>query len=135
MTPLIRLGIAWIGGIALARWLNVPWEIVALLTILAAGTLLIYRHHPRTRWWVILTLIFIAGMARFIFAQPRINGNHVAFYNDSPIPTKITGVVADEPDIRDYYINLRVRANSVEVGDSTYPVDGLVLVRAPRYPE
>ena len=43
--------------------------------------------------------------------------------------------MADEPDIRDYYINLRLRSESIEVGDTPQPVNGLVLVRAPRYPE
>jgi competence protein ComEC len=135
MTPLIRLGIAWIAGIALARWLDVPWEIVALLALLTIGALVLYGRHRRERWWASAGLMLIAGMARFLVAQPIINESHIAFYNNIPNPIKLTGVVADEPDLRDYYINLRLRAELIEVGGTPQPVSGLVLVRAPRYPE
>ena len=109
-----------------------PWEIVALPTLLAAGALFLYWRRGRECWGVILALMLIAGMARPIFAQPRVDETHIVFYNNTPTPIKITGIVADEPDIRDYYINLRLRSESIEVGDTPHPVSGLVLIRAPR---
>ncbi|MBN1992666.1 MAG: DNA internalization-related competence protein ComEC/Rec2 [Anaerolineae bacterium] len=135
MTPLTRLGIAWIAGIALARWFNLPWVVVALAVLPALGALLFYRHNVRGRWAGILTLALAAGAFRFILSQPTIDKTHIAFYNDSPELEEITGVVVDEPDVRDYYLNLRLRAESLRIGEATVPVEGLVLVRAPRYPE
>ncbi len=135
MTPLIRLSIAWIGGIALARWLNAPWGLVALLAVCAAAGLLLYRHDSRPRFWAILALAVAAGAARFVWSQPTIDKNHIAFYNGTPEPVTITGVVNDEPDIRDCYTNLRIRVESIHIDDSAEPIAGLVLARAPRYPE
>lgn len=135
MTPLIRVGIAWTLGIALARWLALPWFVVALVALPAIGGLLLYWSQPRARWTAILALAFLAGTGRLHLAQPGFDESHIAFYNDAPSPTTITGVVADEPDIRDQYINLRLRAESIVVEGEPRPVAGLVLVRAPRYPE
>jgi hypothetical protein len=43
MTPLIRFGLAWIAGIALARWLYPPWFIIILVALQRA------RRHPKER--------------------------------------------------------------------------------------
>jgi competence protein ComEC len=135
MTPLTRLGLAWIVGMALARWLNLSWPSVALVTLPAIGALLLYRQNYQARLWAMLALSLAAGAFRFIFSQPALDETHIAFYNDSPTPIKIIGLVVDEPDVRDYYINLRLRAESIERDHGTQPVEGLVLVRAPRYPQ
>ncbi|HEX9921212.1 MAG TPA: ComEC family competence protein, partial [Anaerolineae bacterium] len=135
MTPLIRVGIAWTFGIALARWLELPWFALGLVALPAAGGLLLYWSNPRARWFAILALAFLAGIVRLNLAEPGFDETHVAFYNDAPAPTKITGVVADEPDIRDQYINLRLQVESITAEGESRPIKGLVLVRAPRYPE
>lgn len=69
------------------------------------------------------------------FFQPTIDQTHTAFYNDAPNAISITGVVAAEPDVRDYYLNLRLRVDAVELADESLPVHGLVLVCALHYPE
>jgi hypothetical protein len=74
-------------------------------------------------------------MATIWFMATLFDENHVTFYNDEPDPVRLTGRVVDEPDVRDTYINLRLRAESLQHGNTTRPVEGLVLVRAPRYPE
>ncbi|MBE7467884.1 MAG: DNA internalization-related competence protein ComEC/Rec2 [Anaerolineae bacterium] len=135
MTPLIRFGLAWLAGIALAGWLNLPWVLVLLAALPALGALLLYRQSPAPRLWAITALAFLAGMFRVLFFQPVFDENDLAFYNDAPRPVRITGLVVDEPDVRDNYINLRLEAESLQQGDSTLPVSGLLLVRAPRYPE
>ncbi len=135
MTPLVRIGIAWLAGIALARWLDLPWITFSLLVLPAGGALLLYRQQPQVRLWAGLALALIAGAIRFLLFQPVIDESHVAFYNDTPAPVQITGLVIDEPDVRDSYINLRLRAETLRGDDLARPVRGLVLVRAPRYPE
>ena len=48
---------------------------------------------------------------------------------------KVTGVVSAEPDVRDAYANLRLRAETLALaGQDPAAVSGDVLVRAPRYP-
>jgi hypothetical protein len=72
---------------------------------------------------------------RFAFLQPAFEEPRLAFYNDDYEPVTLTGLVVDEPDACDDCINLRFRVESLQRGGLTQPVDGLVLVRAPRYPE
>jgi competence protein ComEC len=135
MTPLIRITVAWIVGIALARWLDLPWPLAPLTALPALGGLLLYRSNTQVRLWAVAALALGGGIFRLQFFEPAITESHVAFYNDSPAPVTITGLVVDEPDVRDSYINLRLRAETLQNGDIERPVTGLVLVRAPRYPE
>ena len=127
MTPLIRITLAWIIGITLARGLNLPWPMIALAALPALGALLLYRSNNLVRWGAILVLVFCAGVFRLQFFQPTFDQTHVAFYNDSPQPVTIFGLVVDEPDVRDDYINLPLRAESIDLGGAVEPVQGLVL--------
>lgn len=134
MTPLIRFTIAWLIGIALARWLELPWPVAVLAALPATGALLLYRQHPRVQQGAILALALGAGLFRLQFFQPVSDSTQLVFYNDSAQPVTVTGLVVDEPDVRDDYINLRLRAESIDLGPALQPVEGLVLVRASRYP-
>ncbi|MFN8456934.1 MAG: ComEC/Rec2 family competence protein [Anaerolineae bacterium] len=135
MTPLVRLTLAWLVGLALARWLNFPWPIAFFVATPALGTFFLYRHNAQVKIWAGITLAVCAGAFRFLFFQPVFDAGHIAFYNDSPTPLKITGWVVDEPDVRDAYHNLQLQAESLEIAGGVQPVSGLILVRAPRYPE
>ncbi|MCL4299682.1 MAG: DNA internalization-related competence protein ComEC/Rec2 [Anaerolineae bacterium] len=135
MTPLIRFGLAWLAGIALARWLNFPWFVLVLAALPALGALWLYGQNPRTRTGAVIAVGFLAGAFRLLFFQPIFTEGDLPFYNDSSAPVKITGVVVDEPDVRDTYINFRLKAETLQLKGSTQPVAGLLLVRAPRYPE
>jgi len=135
MPLLSRLGIAWIVGIAVAHWLDLPWPVVVMVGLPFLGALFLYRGMPRAQLWAGLALALIAGAFRLAYFQPIFDENHIAFYNDDETPVKVTGLVVDEPDVRDYYINLRLKAEVLQRGDTSQPVEGLILVRAPRYPE
>ena len=134
MTPLIRFGLAWLAGIVLARWLNLPWFILVLAALPPLGVLWLYRQNPRARMGAIIAVGFLGGAFRLLFFQPVFSEGDLAFYNDFPTPVTITGVVVDEPDVRDTYINLRLETESLQLKGSTQPMTGLLLVRAPRYP-
>jgi len=135
MPLLAKISLAWMAGIALAGWLNLPWPIIVMVALLALTALGLYRDTRRPRQWAILALAFAVGAFRLAFFQPVFDESHIASYNDSARPVTVTGVVVDEPDIRDYYINLRLRAELLKQGQTSHPVQGLVLVRAARYPE
>ncbi len=135
MPLLARLGVAWMIGIALARWLELPWPVAVIFALPALGALFLYRQNSHAKIWAITVLVLAAGLFRLAFFQPSFDKTHIAYYNDNPDPVTITGRVIDEPDIRDYYINLRLQTESIDYGDTIQPAEGLVLVRAPRYPE
>jgi competence protein ComEC len=85
-------------------------------------------------------LALLAGAGRLLWATPHFGPDDLAYYNDQG-RVRLVGVVADDPDVRDSYQNLRLRAESMarlaldgEVGADERPVKGTVLVRAPRYP-
>ena len=69
------------------------------------------------------------GAARFQLSQPRVTPADVAFYNDRKYDLLVTGWVAEMPDRRDTYANLRIRIEAVDSGSGDYPVRGLVLAR------
>lgn len=75
------------------------------------------------------------GFSRYQASVPQINAHHVAFYNDN-LTVNIKGVVVDEPDERDRFVNLRLAAESVKLSSGEeIPVTGVVLIQASRYPE
>lgn len=72
------------------------------------------------------------GAARFQRTVPEVTPSFIAWYNDRDYETLITGVVADFPDVRDTYQNLRIQVESVDTGNlQPLPVSGLVLARLP----
>jgi len=135
---LIYLGLAWLAGIALARWLELPLPTLGLLTLPALAGLLLWRGERRPRLIAGCALALLAGGMRLLWAAPHFGPDDLAYYNDRGQVT-LVGVVADEPDVRDTYQNLRLRAERLTLGDDPAaqkerPIKGLVLVRAPRYP-
>lgn len=135
MPLLARMSLAWMVGIALARWLSLPWPVVAIAGVPALAALYLYRHAPKAQSVAVLALAVVTGAFRLAFFQPVFDESHIAFYNDDPHPLRITAVVVDEPDVRDNYTNLRLRVESIRQGSDSRPARGLILVRAPRYPQ
>ena len=137
---LFTLGLAWLAGIALARWLEPPLPLLGLLAAPALAALLLYRRERGPHLTALCALALLAGAARLLWATPHFGPGDLATYNDLG-RVRLVGVVADEPDVRDTYQNLRLRAESMtpmtsdgEAGGEERAVRGLVLVRAPRYP-
>ncbi|RMG90613.1 MAG: DNA internalization-related competence protein ComEC/Rec2 [Chloroflexi bacterium] len=74
------------------------------------------------------------GGVRFVTAVPRIDSSHVAYYNGMDGVT-LTGLVVDEPDVRDRYVNLRVRVEELVLPDGTaVSPAGDLLVQTFRFP-
>lgn len=135
MPLLARLGLAWLLGIALARWFDLPWPAIALAMLPALAALLLYRGDRRSKSLALLWLALTVGAFRFSYFQSTFDETHIAFYNETSMPLKITGIIVDEPDVRDDHIKLRLQAESLRRAGADLPVEGLILVRAPRYPQ
>jgi len=129
--------LAFIAGIILASLLSVSaivWLILSAVIIIFA--LLVNRIPKLSAFRIpliffILPVALLLGAARYQLAQPHITAQHIAFYNDRNYDIFVTGMVAEMPDYRDSYTNLRIKAIAVDTGDGDYPVKGLVLVRVP----
>ena len=132
---LIYLSTAWMSGIYVAQRVALPLLLWGVLALLPATAAWFWRQNPRARLAALCGLFLCLGATRHALARPRFDEHSVAAHNDQGWVT-LTGIVAAEPDVRDTYVNLRLRAETLSVGDSApVAVEGLVLVRAPRYPE
>jgi competence protein ComEC len=134
ITPLIEGGLAWLLGLFIAQWLNLPWPVIFMLMGLAVAAIYLYQDERRARKMATLALVGALGLARVALFQPTFDETSISFYNDSAAPVTVMGVVMAESDVRDYQVNLRLQVETMHLADQTRAVHGLLLVRAPRYP-
>ncbi len=132
---LVYLVSAWFLGIWLASGFTaVPlpyWLAIGGAALI--GALLLRRQQTAALLLACLSLGAFGG-ARYTAVQPTITPAHIAYYNGETDIT-ITGIVADEPDVRDRSINLRVAVEEIKLGDGTaVPVTGLIQARVFRFP-
>ncbi|MCA9978667.1 MAG: DUF4131 domain-containing protein, partial [Anaerolineales bacterium] len=130
----VYLGIGWLIGIWLASVADAPlWVWLAGGGLSLVGAVMLRRQLRLS--WLLMALAGLGwGGARYITAVPAITAAHVAYYNNSDSVT-LVGLVNDEPDVRDRYVNLRLRVESITFANGdTRPVSGNVLVRTSRFP-
>ena len=131
---LVYLAVAWLLGIAAAQTIGAPWQVWPVLGLAALLTWLLWRDHPLVRQIGACGLAFVLGAGRLLWATPRFDAHSLATYNDIGW-VSVEGVVIGEPDERETYTNLRLRAERLTLPDGTeIPVNGLALVKADRYP-
>ncbi len=139
--PLLWLSLSFLAGILLAQQVHLAltvWLILAgcaLLTAILIRLLpvVIRRLHPPSPLPLpspaLLLLALFLGAARYQASIPAIDAHHIAWYNDRKYDVLVTGALAEPPDVRDTYTNLRVSVTSVNTGDESLPVSGLMLAR------
>ncbi len=133
---LAYLGSAWLLGIYLASVLQVPTELIWLAAALPAAVIILWWRERPIRLASACLLALLLGALRFNATAPLqdFDEDHIAHYNDQGW-VQIEGVVSGEPDVRDTYTNLRVAVSKIEMEGQEHKVTGVVLVRAPRYPQ
>jgi competence protein ComEC len=132
---LIYLSVAWMAGIYVSSHLDVPLTLWGLVSLLPLSVAVLWRRHPHVRLAALCGFFVLLGALRYRGALPRLDDNHIAAYNDRG-PVVLVGVVVAEPDVRGTYTNLRLRAETLALeGEGSVDVEGVVLVRTPRYPE
>lgn len=128
------LTLAWLAGIVLGNALRPPWQALLLLGLAAVVVGIGWRDNPRVRFPAILLLLVALGAGRLLLSLPRLPPDALARYNDVG-PVLIEGTVAAAPDERDTHTRLRLRAERLILPDGQQvSVQGLALVRLPRYP-
>jgi competence protein ComEC len=131
---LVYLAVAWLAGIALAKTVGLGWQVLPLLGLAALLGLLLWRDDRRVRLGALCALMLALGAGRLLLAVPHFDETSLATYNDAGW-VALEGVVVGEPDERERYTNLRVRAERLTLPDGAeLDVEGLALVRADRYP-
>lgn len=132
---LIYFAAAWIGGIALAKVVNLPWQALPVVGLTAFLGLLLWRDSRHVQLGSLCILALALGATRLLLAVPHFDAASLATYNDAGW-VDLEGVVVGEPDEREHYTNLRVRAERLTLPDGTErEVEGLALVKADRYPQ
>jgi competence protein ComEC len=136
---LLQFGLAWLIGIAAARWLAVPLPVCAILAAPAVVILVLWRHDPLARRAAVCALALLAGGARVAADVQEPGADSLAFYNDQPGRASVVGVVAADPDVRGTYQSLLVRAEAVtllatDAASQTHSVSGWMQVYTSRYP-
>jgi len=139
--PLLWISLAFIAGIILASALSLPWWAWFSLAVLAIGLAILLRRSSQLPFenlramlsrFPLLPALLIAGFlggTRYQLALPNITPFHVAFFNDREYDVLVSGTLAEPPDYRDTYTNLRVRVENVDTGDGDLPAKGYILAR------
>ncbi len=134
---LLWLSLSFITGVILASLLVLPvwaWLLLTALSILVFAVVQIFIA-PRVTSFTIPVLYFVLlpafflGAWRYQIAQPNIDAFHVAFYNDRTYDILVTGTLAEAPDYRDTYTNLKIKVEAVDSGSGDLPASGLLLLR------
>jgi competence protein ComEC len=130
---LFWIGLIWLAGIAMGRFLNLPAG--SLLIASGLGLLLAVVGEGRLRRLGVGAAVLFLGAWRLSVAVPHFDSSHISAHNDSFRIATLTGVVTDFPDVRDEYIGLRVESESIRYLDSDSPeiIAGDALVRADRF--
>ncbi len=132
--PLVYFSVAWLAGIALASLLRPPGALLALAAILPLATFFLWRDDRRVRLLVGCGLFLLLGAGRYLWALSHFDKGDLVTCNDQGWVT-LQGAVVGEPDVRGTYTNLRLRVDNLLLENASHNVQGVALVRAPRYPE
>lgn len=144
---LVYLTIGWLAGIALAHRLwqaglitcdrpsPVIWGAAGAAIL---GLALALQRERRARLSFFILLFGLLGGLRYQSHPlwPCFTSADLAYYNgdeDARVWAVIEGLVVDDPEVRDRYTRLRVRAERVTIEGRSRAVDGLVLVHADRF--
>jgi len=130
--PLMWFSLAFLGGIVLGSLISLSlwmWIGLALVFIVLAffarffspfdsaqGKLSTFHFILQPFTFILFFALFL-GAARFQYSVPKFDAFHIAFFNDRDYDLLITGTLAESPDYRDTYTNLRVKVEGVDTGD------------------
>jgi competence protein ComEC len=154
--PLFWLSLTFLSGILLGHSLSLSiygWYLIALITFISLLPPIyhLYNIHLLSRLskisdalrittpalYPLMVLVLSLGVIRYQLSQPRIDPSFIAYYNDQPTKSIIDAVIVDFPDVRDTYVNLRLRTEKINSGTNQAnpsgfsPVHGLLLARVP----
>lgn len=130
----------FVAGILFRSFFDFGFSFTFFVAVIAGALCILGRvseppRPPRTGRLLFLSLFLFAaslGMARYDLADLQRGDAILSEHVGEKV--SLEGVVSDEPDERENSIRLIVDAESVTVGEETFPVGARVLVNAPLYP-
>lgn len=125
---LVWLVLAWLAGIGVSTNSSIPWWIWIVLAVLPVPGLFIWKQRTARLIFVAAFLFALGGLRTSLVPS---QGSELASFNGVGFVT-VEGVIDDAPIVRDAQINLRVRAQKIQVRDEEeQPVAGVMLVQTP----
>jgi competence protein ComEC len=146
--PLFWVSLGFLFGICLAHMYSISilsWSTAAILTTIL--TILFSRRVPPGIYLYLngvteklhfsptilsLMMVFLSlGAIRYQMSVPTNHPSFIGYYNDRNIEYVFDGIVAETPDRRDTYTNLRLKVKQLHaLGEEPFiPVDGTLLAR------
>lgn len=130
---LIYLSCAWVAGIFLGSYFNIPWAFL-LIGLLPLPLLIFTRQHRKLIALSSLCLIVLfAGILRYQSSLVPVDEYHLQFYNDRGT-VEIKGQINRDPDVREKTTHLYLSASEIKVNGQWQEVSGTALLFVPRYP-
>jgi len=126
-------GAGWLAGIWLGSAVSLPallWLLPAMLLLF--GAIALWRR-GRAGLALAGLLALALGAARYSAAQPPLDPAHLHFYNGAK-DVVVVGTVAQEPENRDTFTQLRIEVDELIIDGRLVAVAGTALVQTSRYP-
>ncbi len=130
---LICLSIGWIAGIVTGLNFNLPAALI-LTGLLPLPLLLLKRYRKQA---ILAGLCIVSFFCACVCAQnclPHNDSHSLNYYNDSGT-FAVTGMISDDPDVRDSNTRLVLKALYIEIDGEQVEVEGNVLAFVSRYPQ
>ena len=132
---LIYLGSAWLAGTYLGSKVALPLTLA--LVVFAGLMALICLSLLKWRTMLLPGLCLLAllgGALRYQSSLSTTDASSLQSYNEAG-PVEVVGVIEDDPDPRDQFTVLRLRAQSLSIAGEPKAISGVALVHAPKFPE
>ncbi len=132
--PLLHVSCAWLLGIYLGAKISFPLS--SLLFSLAPVCLLpfLFQYRSKLLLLTFCLLAFFGATFRFQTAQPVVNEQHLAFYNNRGV-VEITGLVSNDPESRNTTQSIHLSASEIRIDNQVKKISGTALLRTAIYPE
>lgn len=134
---MVVCALGWVAGLWFATlWTAVPWPGWLLFGAGSGAALVTMRQKPAWRWPLAALVCLGLGAARYQASLPLFDATFIGTYTGQGVAA-VEGIVSAEPDRRDTYVNLQIEAKTLfQPGQAApRPIQGRVLVTAPRYSE
>jgi competence protein ComEC len=130
---LIYLSCAWVAGIFLGSYLNLPLSL-SLIGLIPLALLFFIHRQRKPLILTSLGLFTLLAAAAYAYSSLyTIDEGSLRFYNDCG-GVELRGMVAGEPDIRDNNTRFKLAVKEIRLGEEWQEVEGTALIFVPRYP-
>jgi competence protein ComEC len=127
---LVWLAAAFVGGVAAgSNGVRVSTDICLAVAAASAFAAWFVRQRRPVAYGLLVLLVLALGVARVSAHPGGLGRSDLSWYNGRSV--HLTGVVSQEPDVRDSGTNYVVSASSVTVAGHAHSASGSVLVHLP----